>query len=48
MREERGDPSFTVNDDTLAVATEFRLIGGEEDLDLAALLRQARAAAGAR
>jgi uncharacterized protein YhfF len=48
MREALGDPSFTVTDDTLAVATEFRLVAGEEDLDLAALLRQARAAAGAR
>jgi hypothetical protein len=48
MREEVGDPSFTVTDDTLAVATEFRLVAGEEDLDLAALLRQARAAAGTR
>jgi uncharacterized protein YhfF len=48
MRAEVGDPSFTVTDDTLAVATEFRLVAGEEDLDLAALLRQARAAAGAR
>jgi uncharacterized protein YhfF len=45
MRECVGDPSFTVNDDTLAVATEFRVVAGEEDLDLAALLRQARAAA---
>ena len=45
MREFIGDPSFTVNDDTLAVATEFRVVAGEEDLDLAALLRQARAAA---
>jgi hypothetical protein len=48
MRESLGDPSFTVNDDTLAVATEFRVVDGEADLDLAALLRQARAAAGAR
>ena len=48
MREFLGDPSFTVNDDTLAVATEFRVVDGEADLDLAALLRQARAAAGAR
>ena len=46
MREYVGDPAFTVNDDTLAVAIEFRLVTGE-DLDLAALLRQARAAAGA-
>lgn len=48
MREFHGDPSFTVNDDTLAVAMEFRVVAGEADLDLAALLRQARAAAGAR
>jgi uncharacterized protein YhfF len=48
MRESLGDPSFTVNDDTLAVATMFRVVAGEADLDLAALLRQARAAAGAR
>ncbi len=48
MREFIGDPSFTVNDDTLAVAIEFRVVAGEEDLDLAALLRQARAAADAR
>jgi hypothetical protein len=45
MREYVGDPSFTVHDDTLAVAMEFRLVAG--DHDLAALLRQARAAAGA-
>ena len=48
MRESLGDPSFTVNDDTLAVATEFRVVAGEAGQDLAALLRQARAAAGAR
>jgi uncharacterized protein YhfF len=42
MREYVGDPAFTVNDDTLAVAIEFRVVDGE-DLDLAALLRQARA-----
>ncbi len=48
MRECIGDPSFTVNDDTLAVAIEFRVVAGEEDLDLVALLRQARAAAAAR
>src|SRR5579864_7634521 len=36
MRAEVGDPSFTVTDDTLAVATEFRVVAGEEDL--AALL----------
>ena len=42
MREYVGDPAFTVNDDTLAVATEFRLVA-REDLDLAALLRQTRA-----
>jgi uncharacterized protein YhfF len=48
MREEIGDPSFTVTDDTLAVATEFRMVASEDNLDLVALLRQARAAAGAR
>lgn len=42
MREYVGDPAFTVNDDTLAVAIEFRVVAGQ-DLDLAALLRQARA-----
>jgi uncharacterized protein YhfF len=42
MREYVGDPAFTVNDDTLAVAIEFRVVAGE-DLDLTALLRQARA-----
>jgi uncharacterized protein YhfF len=47
MREYVGDPAFTVNDDTLAVAVEFRMVTGE-DLDLAALLRQARARADAR
>ena len=47
MREYVGDPTFTVNDDTLAVATEFRLVAGE-DLDLAALLRQTRAQEDAR
>ena len=47
MREYVGDPAFTVNDDTLAVAIEFRVID-DEDLDLAALLRRARAQAGAR
>ena len=47
MREYVGDPAFTVNDDTLAVAVAFRAVAGE-DLDLAALLREARARAGAR
>jgi uncharacterized protein YhfF len=47
MREYVGDPAFTVNDDTLAVATEFRLVAGE-NLDLAALLRQTRAPEDAR
>ena len=42
MREYVGDPAFTVHDDTLAVAVEFRMVAGE-DLDLATLLRQARA-----
>jgi uncharacterized protein YhfF len=47
MREYVGDPAFTVNDDTLAVAVAFRAVAGEE-LDLAALLREARARADAR
>jgi uncharacterized protein YhfF len=47
MREYVGDPAFTVNDDTLAVAVTFRGVAGE-DLDLVALLREARAQAGAR
>ena len=47
MREYVGDPAFTVNDDTLAVAVVFRAVAGE-DLDLAALLRKARTQAGAR
>ena len=42
MREYVGDPAFTVHDDTRAVAVEFRMVAGE-DLDLATLLRQARA-----
>ena len=42
MREYVGDPAFTVDDDTSAVAVEFRL-AASEDLDLAALLREARA-----
>jgi uncharacterized protein YhfF len=41
MREYVGDPAFTVHDDMLAVAIEFRLVAGQ-DLDLAALLRRAR------
>jgi uncharacterized protein YhfF len=47
MRTYVGDPAFTVNDDTLAVAVEFRMVTGE-DLDLTALLRRARARADAR
>jgi uncharacterized protein YhfF len=47
MREYVGDPAFTVNDDTLAVAVAFRAVAGGE-LDLAGLLRGARAQAGAR
>jgi uncharacterized protein YhfF len=42
MREYVGDPAFTVDDDTQAVAVKFRVVTSE-DLDLAALLRQARA-----
>ncbi len=29
MREEIGDPGFTVGDDTLVVAQEFRVVGRE-------------------
>jgi uncharacterized protein YhfF len=47
MREYVGDPAFTVDDDTPAVALEFRPVTGE-DLDLAALLHEAKARAGAR
>ena len=47
MRAYVGDPSFTADDDTVAVAIEFRVVAGE-DRGLAALPRQARAAAGAR
>jgi hypothetical protein len=47
MRESLGDPAFTVHDDTLAVATTFRVVAAEEE-DLAVLLRRARSAAGAR
>jgi uncharacterized protein YhfF len=47
MREYVGDPAFTVDDDTPAVALEFRTVTGE-DLDLAALLREAQAQADAR
>jgi uncharacterized protein YhfF len=41
MRTCVGDPAFTVDDDTPAVALEFRTVTGE-DLDLAALLREAQ------
>jgi uncharacterized protein YhfF len=47
IRAELGDPDYTVNDDTLVVAQEFRVVAGE-DADLAVLLRQARAEADAR
>lgn len=47
MREYVGDPAFTVDDDTPAVALEFRTVTGE-DLDLAALLHEAQAQADAR
>ena len=47
MRAYVGDPAFTVNDETLAVAVAFRVVAGE-DLDLAALLREGRAQADAR
>lgn len=47
MREYVGDPAFTVDDDTPAVALEFRTVTGE-DLDLAALPHEAQAQADAR
>jgi uncharacterized protein YhfF len=47
MRAYVGDPAFTVDDDTPAVALEFRRVTGG-DLDLAALLHEARAQADAR
>ena len=47
MREYVGDRAFTVDDDTPAVALEFRPVTGE-DLDLAALLHEAKAQADAR
>jgi uncharacterized protein YhfF len=46
MRAYVGDPAFTVQDDTLAVAVAFRVVAGE-DQGLAALLREARAQADA-
>jgi len=46
MRAYVGDPTFTVNDDTPAVAIEFCPVTGA-DQDLTALLRRARAEAGA-
>ena len=42
VRAEIGDPWFTVDDDTLVVAKEFR-VTADEHTDLASLLRQARA-----
>jgi adenosylmethionine-8-amino-7-oxononanoate aminotransferase len=46
MRAYVGDPEFTVDDGTMAVATTFRLLtaGDGAGYDLAVLLRQARAA----
>lgn len=46
-REYRGDPGFTVNDDTLAVAQRFRVVPGDHQ-DLRSLLRRAREADGDR
>src|SRR5215472_13029440 len=40
-REYRGDPAFTVNDDTLAVAQQFRVVTGDHH-DLGSLLQRAR------
>ena len=42
VRAEIGDPEFTVDDDTLVVAEEFR-VATDEHTDLASLLRHARA-----
>jgi uncharacterized protein YhfF len=41
LRAELGDPGFTVDDDTMIVAQQFRLVPADA-LDLPALLRQAR------
>jgi len=41
-REYRGDPAFTVNDDTLAVAEQFRVVTDDRH-DLGSLLQRARA-----
>jgi uncharacterized protein YhfF len=41
LRAELGDPEFTVDDDTMIVAQEFRLVPSDP-LELPALLRQAR------
>jgi len=46
-REYRGDPAFTVNDDTLAVAQQFRLVADDHQ-DLGSLLQRAREADGDR
>lgn len=46
-REYRSDPAFTVNDDTLAVAQQFRVVPGDHQ-DLGSLLRRAREADGDR
>ena len=43
----RGDPAFTVTDDTLAVTEQFRVVDGEHQ-DLGELLKRAREAGGAR
>jgi uncharacterized protein YhfF len=42
-REYRGDPAFTVNEDTLAVAEQFRIVT-DDHLDLRSLLLRARKA----
>ena len=42
-REYRGDPAFTVNDGTLAVALQFRVVADDHQ-DLGSLLRRAREA----
>jgi uncharacterized protein YhfF len=46
-REYRGDPAFTVNDDTLAVAQQFRVVADDYQ-DLRSLFQRAREADGDR
>ena len=46
-REYRADPEFTVNDDTLAVAQQFRVVADDQQ-ELGSLLQRAREADGDR